>query len=76
MKDNIPGLTWSDGSDGAKLVRGPSAPLTAKNAILAKFWTRLETAKRELIKALRGFDERAYVNIIEFNRGPRLLDFP
>jgi hypothetical protein len=68
LKPDIPGLTWFDGSDGAKVTDGPKQGLTPENSRLIKFWRRVEVAKRELVKAIGGLAQEARVNVIEFNK--------
>jgi len=67
MKDDIPGLARADGTDRAGGTQEPDERGTAEDQRLAKFWTRMEMAKRSLIKALEGLDARARVNVLEFN---------
>ncbi|MBI4586121.1 MAG: hypothetical protein HY717_19090 [Planctomycetes bacterium] len=65
VKDDIPGLGVGDGSDAGNVSGG--GHMTPEDARLAKFWTRMEMAKRELLKALAAFDAQAKINVLEFN---------
>jgi hypothetical protein len=74
MKNDIPGIARGDGSDSAKIVKEATEELTPENERLARYWTRLEMARRALLRALHGFSPRAVVNVEEFNRVVRLLE--
>jgi hypothetical protein len=73
MKDDIPGLSVADGSDSAGQVQKPKEQITPENERLARFWTRMEMAKRELVKALNGFGAGARFNVLEFNKAAKLF---
>ena len=76
LQDDIPGLyrTTGRGTDTSGGETGPKEKGTKADPILAKFWTRMEMAKRELLKALGGFDVRVRINVIEFNTKVRRLE--
>ncbi len=74
QKGDIPGLGGSDGSDSGKRVREPDEQITPENSRLAKFWSRMEMAKRSLLKALEAFDARARINVLEFNERVKKLE--
>lgn len=65
MKNDIPGLASGDGSDGGGSKGG--GPMTPENDKLAKFWTRMEMAKRELRKVLMRLDKGVVFNMINFD---------
>lgn len=74
MKDDIPGLMAAAGTDavsGAKKV--DDEELTPENERLARFWTRIEMAKRELKKALSAFSQGVRFGVIEFNKSVKQL---
>jgi Mg-chelatase subunit ChlD len=66
MKDDIPGLGSGDGTDSGG-TKPPTEQITPENDRLAKFWTRIEMAKRALTKALSAFDQKVQFNIIKFH---------
>ncbi len=74
MKDDIPGLSMGDGTDGSGIVREADEQITPENSRLAKFWTRIEMAKRALAKALDAFDARARINVLAFNERVKKLE--
>ena len=67
QKDDIPGLSRADGSDKAGGQQAAQEKITPENSRLAKFWTRIEMAKRALIKAVGAFDAKARINVIRFD---------
>jgi len=67
QKDDIPGLTRVSGVDRTKVVEKAKEKLTPENARLAKFWTRIEMAKRHLSKVLKGLKPPTKFNVIAFN---------
>jgi hypothetical protein len=76
QKDDIPGLgVVSKGRDSEKASgRVKEGSLTKENERLARFWGRMEMAKRALLKAIQGFDARARINVLEFNSKVKRLE--
>lgn len=66
MKDDIPGLGVGDGTDGGAVKGG--GQMTPEDSRLARFWTRIEMAKRALVGALEKFSSGTRFNVMEFNR--------
>ena len=64
-KDDIPGLARGDGSDGGQSSGG--GQMTADQQRLARFWTRMEMAKRELRKVVRKMSKDAAFNCVRFD---------
>ncbi|OUU24592.1 MAG: hypothetical protein CBC13_03180 [Planctomycetia bacterium TMED53] len=64
-KDDIPGLARGDGSDGGQSSGG--GQMTADQQRLARFWTRMEMAKRELRKVIRKMSKDAAFNCVRFD---------
>ena len=64
-KDDIPGLARGDGSDGGGSSGG--GQMTQEQQRLAKFWTRMEMAKRELRKVLKKMSKDAAFNCVRFD---------
>lgn len=64
-KDDIPGLARGDGSDSGQGSGG--GQMTADQQRLARFWTRMEMAKRELRKVLRKMSKDAAFNCVRFD---------
>jgi VWA domain-containing protein len=67
QKDDIPGLTGVTGTDKPTVVKQAEEQMTKENQLLAKWWSRIEMAKRALLKALRGLDSRTKFNIVRFD---------
>ncbi len=67
QKDDIPGLTKVRGVDVTEVVEQPKERMTPENARLAKYWTRIEMAKRQLCKVLGQLKPPTKINIIAFN---------
>ena len=67
QKDDIPGLTSVSGADATKVVEQPKEKLTPENERLARYWSRIEMAKRHLVKALQGLKPPTRVNVIAFH---------
>jgi hypothetical protein len=72
QKDDIPGLVHSDGKDRAQ-VEQPKEKMTPENERLAKYWTRIEMAKRQLIQVLKGLKPPTRFNVLGFN--DRVMSF-
>ncbi|MDE0961244.1 MAG: hypothetical protein OSB09_10725 [Planctomycetota bacterium] len=64
-KDDIPGLGRGDGSDGGGSSGG--GQMTQEQTRLAKFWTRMAMAKRELRKVLKKMSKDAAFNCVRFD---------
>ncbi|MGE4618177.1 MAG: hypothetical protein AAEJ04_00050, partial [Planctomycetota bacterium] len=64
-KDDIPGLGRGDGSDGGGSSGG--GQMTQEQQRLAKFWTRMEMAKRELRKVVKKMSKDAAFNCVRFD---------
>ena len=64
-KDDIPGLARADGSDGGQGSGGGGT--TPENQRLARFWTRMEMAKRALVMAVRGIKSSTLFNVVYFD---------
>ncbi len=64
-KDDIPGLARGDGSDSGQSSGG--GQMTAEQQRLARFWTRMEMAKRELRKVIRKMSKDAAFNCVRFD---------
>ena len=64
-KDDIPGLGRGDGSDGGGSSGG--GQMTQEQIRLAKFWTRMEMAKRELRKVIKKMSKDAAFNCVRFD---------
>ncbi len=64
-KDDIPGLARGDGSDGGGSSGG--GQMTQEQQRLAKFWTRMEMAKRELRKVVKKMSKDAAFNCVRFD---------
>ena len=67
QKDDIPGLTGVTGNDKASVVEQAKEQITKENHLLAKWWSRIEMAKRALLKALSGLDSQTRFNVIRFD---------
>ncbi len=67
QKDDIPGLTSVTGADQTKVVEQPKEKLTPENERLAKYWSRIEMAKRHLNKVLQGLKSPTRFNVIAFH---------
>jgi hypothetical protein len=67
QKDDIPGLSTADGTDKGGGMKQAKEKLTTENERLAKYWTRIEMAKRNLIKVLKGLKSPTKFNIVAFN---------
>lgn len=65
MKNDIPGLSRGDGSDGGGSSGG--GQMTQDDIRLAEFWTRMEMAKRELRKVLMRLDRAVVFNMLNFD---------
>ncbi len=72
MKDDIPGLGVGDGTDSGNVQGG--GKMTPEDERLARWWTRLEMAKRELLKALKKFGAGTRFNVVEFNKIVKSLE--
>lgn len=64
-KDDIPGLARADGSDSGQGSGG--GQMTQEQQRLARFWTRMEMAKRELRKVLKKMSKDAAFNCVRFD---------
>ena len=67
QKDDIPGLTSVTGADQTKVVEQPKEKLTPENERLARYWSRIEMAKRHLVKVLQGLKSPTRFNVIAFH---------
>lgn len=67
MMGDIPGLIRSDPFNPAGAATKSEETLAREGQILARFWSRLEMARRALIGAIVDFDTRIRFNLIEFN---------
>ena len=65
MKIDIPGLGRGDGSDGGGSSGG--GPMTPEDRRLAEFWTRMEMAKRELVRVIKKLGKDAFFNCVRFD---------
>jgi len=76
QKDDIPGLGMvMDGRDSEKAGKqSGGGGMTKENDRLARFWMRMEMAKRALLKAIQAFDARARINVVEFNTKVKRLE--
>ena len=70
QKDDIPGLAMSNGTDKDTGTKASDEKLTKDNERLAKFWCRIEMAKRALLKALNGLDAEVALHIRVSVRDP------
>ncbi|MCA8959564.1 MAG: hypothetical protein KDC38_03580 [Planctomycetes bacterium] len=66
-KGDIPGLTGVTGGDKGQVVQKPKERMTPENERLAKFWSRMEMAKRELYKVVERLEKDALVNMMNFD---------
>ena len=64
-EDDIPGLARGDGSDSGQGSGG--GQMTADQQRLARFWTRMEMAKRELRKVISKMSKDAAFNCVRFD---------
>ncbi|HIN80344.1 MAG TPA: VWA domain-containing protein [Planctomycetes bacterium] len=64
-KDDIPGLSRADGSDTG--VGKGGGQMTSAQKRLARFWTRMEMAKRELRKVVKKMGKDAFFNCVRFD---------
>lgn len=62
----VPGLSTAAEGD-ATAGSQPDEKLTPENARIAKYWSRMEMAKRALIRALQGFRQKFWVNVVTFD---------
>jgi len=67
QKDDIPGLTEVGDQDKHGEGKPPEEKLTPENERLARYWMRIEMAKRALLKVLSGLSADTRFNIIAFH---------